>query len=135
MSSPSTSRNSTTPRRRTSRILAPDPGVRAQHDAAAHYSLSGGLCVPLCTSIAFKPIRLSCGHLFCVRCLVKMQKRGNDHCPMCRAPCVLVADGSNVDWAMLNFMHDWFPEESSIKLRQNEKEATEEELRDGYRSR
>ena len=30
----------------------------------------------ICTSIAFKPIRLACSHLFCVRCLVKMQKRG-----------------------------------------------------------
>ncbi|KAJ7792377.1 hypothetical protein B0H14DRAFT_2931218, partial [Mycena olivaceomarginata] len=78
--------------------------------------------------IAFKPIRLSCGHLFCVRCLVKMQKRGNAHCPMCRAPCVLIADRSNVDWALLNFMRDWFPEEASVKLRQNEKEAALEQL-------
>jgi hypothetical protein len=48
-------------------------------------------CV-ICTSIAFKPIRLHCGHLFCVRCLVKMQKRGKGNCPMCRAPTVLSAD-------------------------------------------
>ncbi|KAK7044688.1 SPX domain-containing protein [Favolaschia claudopus] len=82
----------------------------------------------ICTSIAFKPIRLACGHLFCVRCLVKMQKRGSAHCPMCRSPCVLVADRSNVDWALLNFMRDWFPEESSLKLSQNEKEATKEQL-------
>jgi hypothetical protein len=46
----------------------------------------------ICTSIAFKPIRLFCGHLFCVRCLVKMQKRGKENCPMCRAPSVLTAD-------------------------------------------
>jgi hypothetical protein len=66
----------------------------------------------ICTSIAFKPIRLFCGHLFCVRwvcyiqtvlirhglnfwfsrCLVKMQKRGKGNCPMCRAPTVLTAD-------------------------------------------
>ncbi|KAG7095115.1 hypothetical protein E1B28_005899 [Marasmius oreades] len=46
----------------------------------------------ICTNIAFKPIRLNCGHLFCVRCLVKMQKRGQGDCPMCRAPTVLVAD-------------------------------------------
>ncbi|KAJ6460948.1 SPX domain-containing protein [Mycena sanguinolenta] len=92
-------------------------------------SLEDYACL-ICTSIAFKPIRLSCGHLFCVRCLVKMQKRGNDHCPMCRAPCVLVANRSNVDWALLNFMRDWFPEESNVKLRQNEKEASEEELRE-----
>jgi len=90
-------------------------------------SLEDYACL-ICTSIAFKPIRLSCGHLFCVRCLVKMQKRGSAACPMCRAPCVLLADGSNVDWALLNFMCDWFPEESALKLRQNEKEATREQF-------
>lgn len=52
-------------------------------------------CV-ICTSIAFKPIRLQCGHLFCVRCLVKMQKRGKGNCPMCRAPTVLSADRSKL---------------------------------------
>ncbi|KIY63422.1 hypothetical protein CYLTODRAFT_382302 [Cylindrobasidium torrendii FP15055 ss-10] len=84
----------------------------------------------ICTAIAFKPIRLTCGHLFCVRCLVKMQKRGQGSCPMCRAPTVLRADRSNVDWALLNFMQDWFPEEAREKLKQNEKEAAEEELRE-----
>ncbi|KAF5381778.1 hypothetical protein D9615_005505 [Tricholomella constricta] len=82
----------------------------------------------ICTSIAFKPIRLNCSHLFCVRCLVKMQKRGKGDCPMCRAPCVLTADRTNVDWALLNFMQDWFPIESREKLLQNEKEAAREEL-------
>ncbi|KAJ6551658.1 hypothetical protein B0H19DRAFT_175761 [Mycena capillaripes] len=82
----------------------------------------------ICISIAFKPIRLSCGHLFCVRCLVKMQKRGSAQCPMCRAPCVLLADRSNVDWALLNFMRDWFPEESAVKLRQNEREVAREQM-------
>lgn len=66
---------------------------------------------------------------------------------MCRAPTVLTADRcecdfqsssrvrsllmmntANVDWALLNFMQDWFPLESKEKLRQNEREATEEEL-------
>ncbi|THU89964.1 hypothetical protein K435DRAFT_781386 [Dendrothele bispora CBS 962.96] len=84
-------------------------------------------CV-ICTSIAFKPIRLGCGHLFCVRCLVKMQKRGQDACPMCRAPNVLRADKSNVDWALLNFMQDWFPVEARKKQKQSEKEAAEEHL-------
>ncbi|KAG6808369.1 hypothetical protein H0H92_004353 [Tricholoma furcatifolium] len=52
------------------------------------------------TSIAFEPICLSCGHLFCVRCLVKMQKRGQGRCPMCKEACLpLIAD-----WALLNFM-------------------------------
>ncbi|KAF8901141.1 hypothetical protein CPB84DRAFT_1915932 [Gymnopilus junonius] len=84
----------------------------------------------ICTSLAFKPIRLSCGHLFCVRCLVKMQKRNQGDCPMCRARVVLSADRSNVDWALLNFMQDWFPIEAKEKLKANEKEATEEELKE-----
>ncbi|KIP08754.1 hypothetical protein PHLGIDRAFT_117001 [Phlebiopsis gigantea 11061_1 CR5-6] len=86
-------------------------------------------CV-ICTSIAFKPIRLRCGHLFCVRCLVKMQKRGKGNCPMCRAPTVLSADRTNVDWALLNFMKDWFPIEAREKLDQSEKEAAEEHMRE-----
>ena len=37
---------------------------------------------------------------------------------------------ANVDWALLNFMKDWFPIESREKLRQSEKEATEDYLKD-----
>lgn len=68
---------------------------------------------------------------------------------MCRAPTVLIADRcecprsiymsphhlmkhlfflANVDWALINFMEDWFPEEAHVKLKQNEREATEEHL-------
>jgi len=46
----------------------------------------------ICTSIAFKPIRLDCGHLFCVRCLAKMQRRGKELCPLCRAPVLAIAN-------------------------------------------
>ena len=35
---------------------------------------------------------------------------------------------ANVDWAMLNFMQDWFPQESRLKLRQNEEESTKEQM-------
>ncbi|KAF9443837.1 hypothetical protein P691DRAFT_678684 [Macrolepiota fuliginosa MF-IS2] len=84
----------------------------------------------ICTSIAFKPIRLNCGHLFCVRCLVKMQKQGKGSCLMCRAPSVLVANQTNVDWALMNFMQDWFPIEAKEKLKANEREATAESLRE-----
>ncbi|KAJ7587069.1 SPX domain-containing protein [Mycena floridula] len=99
----------------------------------------------ICTGIAFKPIRLKCGHLFCVRCLVKMQKRGQGDCPLCRAETVLIADRcdnfrasiacdkltsplANVDWALINFLKDWFPIEARAKLKQDEKEASHEQL-------
>ena len=70
---------------------------------------------------------------------------------MCRAPTVLSADrcelfeygssychlftnllcsSANVDWALLNFMKDWFPVEARKKLQQNEHEAAEEEMRE-----
>ncbi|KAJ7621081.1 hypothetical protein FB45DRAFT_980684 [Roridomyces roridus] len=88
----------------------------------------------ICMSLAFKPIRLACGHLFCVRCLVKMQKRGSGDCPICAFPVLSKQNTrssfvlANVDWALLNFMRDWFPEEATIKLRQNEREAAQEQL-------
>jgi hypothetical protein len=64
---------------------------------------------------------------------------------MCRAPTVLKADRSelfmyispyfkclafigNVDYALLNFMADWFPIESREKLGINEREAAQEQL-------
>ena len=36
----------------------------------------------------------------------------------------------NVDWALLNFMQDWFPKEAKAKLKQNEREAAQEELQE-----
>lgn len=39
-------------------------------------------------------------------------------------------DPENVDWALLNFMQDWFPVEAKAKLKQNEREAAEEELQE-----
>ncbi|QRV78549.1 RING finger protein [Ceratobasidium sp. AG-Ba] len=82
----------------------------------------------ICTSIAFKPIRLSCGHLFCVRCLVKMQKRGQADCPLCRTPCVLLANRDNLDVGLMNFMKEWFPVETKEKAKANERESAEEQL-------
>ncbi|KAF9515370.1 hypothetical protein BS47DRAFT_1381548 [Hydnum rufescens UP504] len=84
----------------------------------------------ICASIAYIPIRLRCSHLFCVRCLVKMQKRGLAECPLCRSPTVLQADRTNVDAALKRFMVEWFPVETKEKEKANEREAAEEELRE-----
>ena len=37
---------------------------------------------------------------------------------------------ANVDWALLNFMKDWFPVDARKKLQQNEREAAAEEMRE-----
>jgi hypothetical protein len=40
---------------------------------------------------------------------------------------------ANVDWALLNFMQDWFPAEAKEKLKQNEREAARESIQElGY---
>jgi hypothetical protein len=51
------------------------------------------LC-PVCFGIAYKPVRLSCGHIFCIRCMVTMQRSRETHCPLCRGDVVMAADSS-----------------------------------------
>lgn len=55
--------------------------------------LNDYLC-PVCFNISFKPIRLRCGHVFCIRCMIVMQRAKEDHCPLCRGPVVMQADSS-----------------------------------------
>lgn len=46
------------------------------------------LC-PVCFAIAYRPVRLACKHVYCIRCVVKMQRRRESHCPLCRADAVM----------------------------------------------
>lgn len=50
------------------------------------------LC-PICFNVAFKPVRLHCSHVFCIRCLVIMQRDCQKQCPLCREEVVLQATG------------------------------------------
>lgn len=47
---------------------------------------------PVCMSIAYKPIRLKCQHIFCIRCMVQMQRSKASYCPLCREDAVMDAD-------------------------------------------
>lgn len=51
------------------------------------------LC-PICFSIAWLPVRLTCHHVFCIRCTVKMQREKKRTCPLCRADVIMEADTS-----------------------------------------
>lgn len=83
----------------------------------------------ICTSVAWRPIRLDCTHLFCIRCLVKLQKQGKSDCPLCRAPGVVgSADERNMDPATVKFLQEWFPKEVSEKAKENEKDRHKEEM-------
>lgn len=85
------------------------------------------LC-PICLSIAFKPIRLRCGHIFCIRCLIQLQRARTDKCPMCRQNSVLQSDQSNLDTEHLEFLKLHFPKETKVKQQEMEKQIAEEQM-------
>lgn len=83
----------------------------------------------ICTGVAWRPIKLDCGHLFCIRCLVKLQKQGKNDCPMCRAPgAVGSADERNMDAEMVEYLRDWFPKEVDEKDKENDRDRHKEEM-------
>lgn len=47
---------------------------------------------PVCMSIAWLPVRLACRHVFCVRCVIKMQRERKRQCPLCRGDVIMNAD-------------------------------------------
>ncbi|KAK9387149.1 SPX domain-containing protein [Lipomyces mesembrius] len=83
---------------------------------------------PVCYLIAFKPVRLDCGHVFCIRCLVKLQRQQKDGCPICRQNVLMNANGRNMDIGLHNQMLLYFPKETKEKQAANEKEVTKEQL-------
>ncbi|KAL9123213.1 MAG: hypothetical protein Q9187_000230 [Circinaria calcarea] len=84
--------------------------------------LSDYLC-PVCFNISYKPIRLRCGHVFCIRCMIIMQRAKNDHCPLCRGTVVMQADSGNLDPALMSFLKRYFPTEVKAKQKENERNA------------
>ncbi|CAO3610455.1 unnamed protein product [Cunninghamella blakesleeana] len=84
---------------------------------------------PVCMSIAWRPIRLVCGHFYCVRCLIKAQRKGMHSCPMCRHPtAVKTASALNLDEPLQNFLLMYFPKEIKQKKRENEREQAIEDV-------
>ncbi|KAG0201444.1 hypothetical protein BGX28_005725 [Mortierella sp. GBA30] len=84
---------------------------------------------PICMSVAWKPIRLNCSHVFCVRCLIKAQRKKMVHCPICRQTnSVVDADASNLDVAMMNFLKLYFPKEIKEKRKESSREQAQEEM-------
>lgn len=74
---------------------------------------------PICMSVAYKPIRLECDHIFCVRCLVKMKKRGKTDCPLCRCKdAIISADSSNLDLEIMDLIQRFFPLEVKEKMKE-----------------
>ncbi|TQN65578.1 hypothetical protein CSHISOI_09842 [Colletotrichum shisoi] len=81
--------------------------------------ISDYLC-PICFAIAYRPVRLACRHVFCIRCIVKIQRRNEKHCPLCRADTVMKASADNLDIQLERYMRKYFPKEAKEKQRANE---------------
>lgn len=92
------------------------------------------LC-PVCFGISWRPIRLRCGHIFCIRCLVVMQRAREDHCPLCRGAVIMEADSTNLDPALVNFLKRYFPDEVKAKQRENERAAGVDQYGEAYNVR
>lgn len=85
----------------------------------------------VCTGLAYQPIRLRCNHIFCIRCLVKLQKRGDNNCPLCRAEnAVKDADGDNLDYEMAEYLRTWFPQEVEEKIQENKSDRVLEDRKE-----
>ncbi|PHH58590.1 hypothetical protein CDD81_5146 [Ophiocordyceps australis] len=94
--------------------------------------LSDFLC-PICFAVAYRPVRLDCQHIFCIRCVVKIQRRQESTCPLCRAHVVMRASADNLDEKLRRFLKKYFPEEVKEKQRANEIERGIEEYGPGYK--
>lgn len=92
------------------------------------------LC-PICFAIAYWPIRLKCDHIFCSRCLVKMQRKGERFCPLCRGDVIMAAGMENFDAAHAAFLKEYFPREVKEKIRANELERGKEIFGPDYSDR
>ncbi|KAJ4412025.1 hypothetical protein N0V82_008904 [Gnomoniopsis sp. IMI 355080] len=88
---------------------------------------------PICFSIAWYPVRLKCSHLFCVRCVIKMQRESKEKCPLCRDEVVMQADLDNVDQELKKYMRLYFRKETDEKQKANEIESGREMFGDEYR--
>ncbi|EHK23219.1 uncharacterized protein TRIVIDRAFT_148805 [Trichoderma virens Gv29-8] len=89
------------------------------------------LC-PICYSIAYQPVRLGCQHVFCIRCIIKIQRRKEECCPLCRARVVMDASAENIDTELEKFMKKYFLPEVKEKQRANDIERGVEVFGEGY---
>lgn len=76
--------------------------------------------------ITWRPIRLECNHVFCVRCLIKAHRKRLYDCPLCRLEMAVGnADANNLDKELQEFLLLYFPREIKEKRRDNEQEQAD----------
>jgi len=93
--------------------------------------LTDYLC-PICFAVAYRPVRLDCQHIFCIRCVVHIQRRRERYCPLCRADVVMQASGCNLDNELGRYMRKYFAKEVKEKERSDDIERGMEEYGQTY---
>ncbi|KAK5326939.1 hypothetical protein LTR70_001954 [Exophiala xenobiotica] len=89
------------------------------------------LC-PVCAMITYKPVRLRCNHVFCIRCMIRLQRDAKNECPLCREKVVLEATEDNLDLQLKKFLKKEFKSEVDEKRRENEIQAGKELFGESY---
>jgi len=89
------------------------------------------LC-PICAMITYKPVRLRCNHVFCIRCMIRLQRDDKDECPLCREKVVLEATEKNLDVELKKFLKREFRDEVDEKRKENELQAGKELFGESY---
>ncbi|KAF7196177.1 Transcriptional regulator [Pseudocercospora fuligena] len=77
---------------------------------------------PVCYGMAWRPVNLGCCKaVFCIRCVIQLQDTNKPKCPMCNAPTVMGANGTNLDFETMDFLEKYFPMEVRKRQKENEK--------------
>ncbi|PHH67598.1 hypothetical protein CDD82_1293 [Ophiocordyceps australis] len=116
-----------------SRDLAKDMCAHLSEQLVAVVPQLNDFLCPICFAVAYRPVRLDCQHVFCIRCVVKIQRRQENTCPLCRSHVVMRASADNLDEKLGRFLKKYFPEEVKEKQRANEIERGIEEYGPGYK--
>ncbi len=113
--------------------LARDVCARIAEDVVAVVPRLEDYTCPVCLGLAWLPVRLRCRHVFCVRCVIKMQRDGRKVCPLCRDEAVMEADLDNLDADLEKFLKLYFRREAKEKQQANELERGVELFGQGYK--
>ncbi|CAK7222251.1 hypothetical protein SBRCBS47491_004802 [Sporothrix bragantina] len=113
--------------------MARDVCARIAEDVIAVVPRLEDYTCPVCLSLAWLPVRLKCRHVFCVRCVIKMQRENQKFCPMCRGEVVMQADLDNLDFELEKFLKRYFRAEAKEKQKANEMERGQELFGENYK--
>lgn len=113
--------------------MAKDVCARIAEDVVAVVPRLEDYTCPVCLSLAWLPVRLRCNHVFCVRCVIRMQRDNQRFCPMCRGEVVMEANLDSLDPELERFLKLYFRQEAKEKQLANEMERGIELFGEGYK--